>query len=152
LYFYSGVLEISDLFNSYTLGLVTLVLWGIAPIFGKLGLGNIDPLPALMIRSAMVTTILIIAVLVTGKWTAVIAAEGRSIIFIALEGLCAALVGQLAYYYAIKAGDVSKVGVIVAGAPLVTITLAFIILHEKITLFKIAGAALVILGIALLRL
>lgn len=140
------------MFNSYTLGLITLVLWGIAPIFGKLGLSNIDPLPALMIRSSMVTTILIIAVIVTGKWAAVIAAEGRNIMFIALEGLCAALIGQLAYYYAIKSGEVSKVGLIVAGAPLVTILLAFAVLHEKITLYKIAGAASVVLGIVLLRL
>lgn len=146
-----GCWTINDIFNSYTLGLITLVLWGIAPIFGKLGLGGMDPLPALMIRSAMVTTILFLAVLVTGKWSAVIAAEGRSIMFIALEGLCAALIGQLAYYYAIKAGDVSKVGIIVAGAPLVTIVLAFLILNEKITLYKIAGAAAIVLGIVLLR-
>lgn len=138
--------------NGYTLGIITLVLWGVAPVLGKIGLSNLEPLPALLIRSAMVTTILAVAVVMAGKWTAVVTASGRDVIYIVLEGLCAALLGQLAYYYAIKFADISKVTLIVAGAPLVTTLLAVIFLGEKITVYKIAGAVAVILGIVLLRL
>lgn len=138
--------------NAYTLGLITLVLWGIAPVLGKLGLSNLDPLPALFIRSALVTTTLAAAIILTGRWSEIADASGRDVMFIMLEGLCAALLGQLAYYYAIKLGDISKVTLIVAGAPIVTLLLAVFVLGEKVTLYKLAGAAAIIFGIVLLRL
>lgn len=143
--------DINEMLNGYTLGLITLVLWGIAPVLGKIGLSHLEPLPALFIRSAMVTTILAAAVIFSGRWPEITAANGRDVMFIMLEGLCAALLGQLAYYYAIKLGDLSRVTLIVAGAPLVTLLLAVVVLGEKITFYKLAGAMAIVFGIVLLR-
>ncbi|MPN43117.1 hypothetical protein SDC9_190676 [bioreactor metagenome] len=99
----------------------------------------------------MVTTILAATVIFSGRWPEITAANGRDVMFIMFEGLCAALLGQLAYYYAIKLGDLSRVTLIVAGAPLVTLLLAVVVLGEKITFYKLAGAMAIVFGIVLLR-
>jgi len=63
----------------------------------------------------------------------------------------ASLLGQLAYYYALKYSEASKVVPISSSFPLVTVALAFLFLHESMTLKKIFGTLLVILGIILIR-
>lgn len=63
----------------------------------------------------------------------------------------ASLLGQLAYYYALKYSEASKVVPVSSSFPLFTLILAFLFLHENITFKKILGTLLVILGIILIR-
>ena len=51
-------------FYPYLLAIVTLFFWGIAPIFGKLGLAKINPYTALAIRSFVVAIIMLIVLLI----------------------------------------------------------------------------------------
>lgn len=140
-----------DSWNSYLFAGVAMLLWGVAPIFGKLGLTQLEPLAALTIRSAIVTLLLLIFMLWSGNWSALGAATPRAILFIALEGLCAALFGQLAYYYALKYGEVGRVSPLVSAFPLVALAVAIVFLGEKITWGKMVGAFLIVSGIMLLR-
>lgn len=71
-------------------------------------------------------------------------------VFIALEGICAALLGQLLYFCALKSGDASIVPLI-ATFPLVTFILATLFLGDKLSLTKISGILFTIIGIVLLR-
>jgi len=73
-------------------------------------------------------------------------------IFIALEGICAALLGQLCYYYALKSGDASMVVPLIASFPLFTFIIASIFLGDKVTLTKLLGLALIILGVVVIML
>jgi transporter family protein len=57
-------------------------------------------------------------------------------VFIALEGICAALLGQLFYYHALKSGDVSVVVPLIATFPLFTFVMATIFLGNKVSLPK----------------
>lgn len=139
------------MFNAYLLAGIAMVFWGIAPIFGKLGLGGIQPLAALTIRSLIISVILVITVSVAGQWGNVTGVTIRDAAFIALEGVCAALLGQLAYYYALKFGEVGHVSPIVAAFPLVALVLSIAFFAEKVTLFKVAGAFLIVAGIVLLK-
>lgn len=68
-------------------------------------------------------------------------------VFITIEALLATLIGDLAYYAAIKKGNVSIVATIMASSPLVTMLLSIIFLDEEISLYKIFGAVLIIVGI-----
>lgn len=72
-------------------------------------------------------------------------------IFIAVEGICAALLGQLFYYYALKSGDASMVVPLIASFPLFTFIIASIFLGDKVTLTKLLGLALIILGVVVIR-
>ena len=62
-------------------------------------------------------------------------------------GICAALLGHLAYYYALKLGDVSLVSPVIAAFPVVTVLLAFLLLGEKYTPGKLMGTLLIVLGV-----
>jgi bacterial/archaeal transporter family protein len=59
--------------------------------------------------------------------------------------------GQLAYYYALKYGELSKVTPVVAAFPLVAFLLGLMVLGEKMTIGKGIGAVLIAIGIALLN-
>lgn len=137
--------------NAYWLAGIAMVFWGIAPIFGKLGLGGIQPLAALTIRSLIISAILVIAVSVSGQWGNVTGVTSKDAAFIALEGVCAALLGQLAYYYALKFGEVGRVSPIVAAFPLVALCLGIVFLGEKVTFIKLIAALLIVAGIVLLK-
>jgi bacterial/archaeal transporter family protein len=137
--------------KSYIFAILAMMLWGIAPIFGKLGLTQLEPLAALTLRSGLITVLLLIFVTLGGHWSGIVSASPRDMFFIGMEGLCAALLGQLAYYYALKYGEVSKVSPVVAAFPLVALMLAFVIVGEKITLGKVMGSAFIVVGILLLK-
>lgn len=137
--------------NAYWLAGIAMVFWGIAPIFGKLGLGGIQPLAALTIRSLIISAILVITVSVSGQWGNVTGVTAKDAIFIAFEGICAALLGHLAYYYALKFGEVGHVSPIVAAFPLVALLLGIVFLGEKVTVYKVAAAVLIVSGIVLLK-
>lgn len=137
--------------NAYFLAGVAMLFWGIAPIFGKIGLGTLQPLAALTIRSVVISFILLIVVTIKGQWEFVAEVTARNTVYIALEGICAALLGQLAYYYALKLGEVGRVSPIAAAFPLVAVILGIVFLGEKITLYKMFASILIIAGIILLR-
>ena len=128
-----------------------MVFWGIAPIFGNLGGGGVQPLTALTIRSLIISVILVIAVSVSGQWGTVTSVTSKEVGFIALEGICAALLGQLAYYYALKFGEVGRVSPVVAAFPLVALCLGIVFLGEKVTIYKIVASLLIVSGIVLMR-
>lgn len=137
--------------NAYFMAALAMLFWGLAPIFGKLGLVNANPLAALTIRSLTISAILLIVAIATGQWKSLLQIAPRDASFLALEGICAALLGQLAYYYALKFGEVSQVTPIVAAFPLVAILLAVAVLGEQITATKILAAVLITAGIVLLK-
>ena len=71
--------------------------------------------------------------------------------FIGMEGIFASLIGHFAFYYALRLGEASRVVPIVSAYSLITILAAVIFLSEKMTIYKGAGALLVIAGVFLLR-
>jgi len=139
------------MFNAYLLAGFAMVFWGIAPLFGKLGLGNAQPLAALTIRSVIVSILLLLIMTVKGQWGCVVEVTAKDTMYIALEGICAALLGQLAYYYALKLGEVSRVSPIVAAFPLVAVLLGIVFLGEKVSLYKVIASVLIVSGLVLLK-
>lgn len=139
------------MFKAYVFATIAMVFWGIAPIFGKLGLSGTNPLAALLIRSVLICLILFFIILFTGQWSSVIGVSMRDAAYIGIEGICAALLAQLAYYYALKYGEVGRVSPIAAAFPLVALLLGIVFLGEKVTIYKVAAAILIVTGIFLLR-
>ncbi len=127
-----------------------MICWGIAPIFLKLGINNINPLYALVFRTIVAAGLVSGWMLFTGGYNHIKAIPFNAALLLTCEAILAALIGDLAYYAAIKKGDVSMVSVIMASSPLVTMICATIFLGEHITLLRILGASLVIIGIILL--
>jgi bacterial/archaeal transporter family protein len=131
--------------------LTTMLLWGIAPILEKMGLRGVEPLTALFIRTGVVTLLLFIVHLWTGRIQDLSKVSFRSFSFLAASGILAGLVGTWAFFYALKSGLTSKVVPITAAYPLVTAILGILILGEGVTLQRILGIILTIIGIVLIR-
>ncbi len=125
---------------------------GLAPIFGKFGLKEVDPAVALSIRSFFISAIMLGWLILNKDISPVTNISISGWVFIAFEGICAALLGQLFYYYALKSGDASMVVPLIASFPLFTFIIASIFLGDKVTLTKIAGLAMIILGVVVIRL
>lgn len=137
--------------SSVAMAILAAFFWGVAPIFGKLRVKGIDPLAALALRSGLVATSMIVVVTIMGKWTSICQASFREVGLISLEGLFAALLGQLAYYYALKYGEVGRVVPVVAAFPLIALIAGVMIFQEKLMWWQILGAALIASGIALIN-
>lgn len=139
------------LLNYYIFALLTAFFFGLAPIFSKLGLEGVNPALALGIRSFVISGIMLGWLLLNNDLMSLSNINTTNWIFIALEGICAALLGQLFYYYALKSGEASVVVPIVASFPLFTFIIATLFLGDKVSLSKIGGIAFIVMGVILLR-
>lgn len=136
--------------KSLVFALITAFFWGLAPVFGKLGLESLSPFLALAVRSFIISAILLVFGLISGEFQN-FSIDSKSLLFIAGEGIFASLLGHLSYFYALKYGDVSQVVPITSSFPLVAFLAALLFFHEKITLVKGLGALLIIVGIILVK-
>ncbi len=137
--------------NYYIFALITAFLFGLAPIFGKLGLEGVNPALALCIRSFIISGIMRGWLLLNRDVSPLVDVSMTSWGLIALEGICAALLGQLFYYYALKSGEPSVVVPLIAVFPIFTFIIATIFLGDKISLSKVGGVLCIVFGVILLR-
>ncbi|MEK7375644.1 MAG: EamA family transporter [Candidatus Margulisiibacteriota bacterium] len=135
----------------YWLAILTSVVWGIAPIFEKVGLAKVQPLTGLFYRSLGVFLGLILLTFFMVKPQEIRSADLKSVAFIMAGGFLASFVAQILFYHSLKIGDVSKVVPISGSYPLIAFILGVIILGESVTPVKIAGCLCVIFGIWLLK-
>lgn len=135
----------------YFFAVLAMFFWGIAPVFGKLGLGEVSPVVGLSIRTFTIALILLIYGLMSGKISGIVEAGSKDILLLAGEGILASLLGHLAYFFALKYGEASKVVPFIAAYPLVTLLIGIFFLNETLSWEKVAGSAFIVLGLFLLK-
>lgn len=126
--------------------------WGLAPLFGKLGLSQVNPLTALVLRTFLTAVILAGWLSVTGSLGEFRHIPAKVWLFIALEALLATVLGDLAYFSALKFGNINDVTMIMSTSPMVTLTLSYLFLDEHIYPYQIMGALLIVAGLILVGL
>lgn len=136
---------------SIALLMVTMILWGSTPLLEKLGLNDVDPLMGIFIRSLVITFILFVFYVVSGKLHEVTRISPKNFALFSASGIMAGLVGMWTYFYLLKGGMTSKVVPIAASYPLITAILSILILGEQVTLQRIIGIILTIVGIVLVK-
>jgi transporter family protein len=117
----------------------------------KVGLGAAPPIAGVIVRSAGVAAGLVVATWLWSPWAAVRAMPWTSVVLLALGGLLASFVGQMAFYHALKSGALSQVTPVAGAYPLVAALLGWWVLREPLTLPRLLGVAFVVLGVILLR-
>jgi transporter family protein len=131
--------------------LMTTVFWGLAAIFDKLALGKTAPFTGMMVRQFILTGILLLVGATTGRIGSMASLDARSIVFFALSGICGGAAGLWTYYHALRLGGASLVVPITATYPLVTVLLSWLILQEGLTLSRVVGTALIVVGVWLVK-
>jgi transporter family protein len=123
------------------------VLWGVTPILEKMGLTKIDPVVGITLRSAVATVALLIITLLLGRGRALMEVDGKGFFLFGASGLLAGALGMWAYYAALKLEATSKIVSISASYPLITALLSVLILREGVTVPRVIGTALIVIGI-----
>ena len=135
----------------WTFLIMTTVFWGMAAIFDKLALGKIAPFTGMMVRQFILTGILFLVGVATGRIGSMASLDARSIVFFALSGICGGAAGLWTYYHALRLGGASLVVPITATYPLVAVFLSWLILQEGLTLSRVIGTALIVVGVWLVK-
>jgi transporter family protein len=133
----------------YLLAFIGMICWGVSPIFAKFGLKEVNPLVGLSVRTFFTASIILIWMFLSGSLKELMNVSTRVLLLLITEALLATLIGDLAYFGALKRGSASVVMLIMACSPVVTILCSVIFLNEKITLTHIIGACLTMVGIIL---
>lgn len=134
----------------YWLAIFGMICWGIAPIFAKVGLNNVNPAAGLVLRTMMAAVLVSGWVGFSGSFENLKGISFESWMLIGIEAILATVVGDLAYYAAIKKGNVAVVSIIMSTSPLVTMICASIFLGEPLTSWRIIGACYIIFGMILI--
>lgn len=130
--------------------LLSAIFAALVAFFGKLGLQGIDSTTATAARAVIMAVFTVCFAVALNK-TNLQGIDARNWAYIALAGVFGAL-SWLAYFYALKIGDVSKVAPIDRTSVLFAIALAFIFLGEKISLKTVLGAVAIVIGTILIAL
>ena len=131
--------------------LLTVLIWGTVPVLEKMGLGAVPPATGVFVRSAGVALGALLVALIARPWAAMAQTPPRSVLLLASGGFLASFVGQMTFYQALKAGDVSRVVPLVGAYPLVAALLGWWLLHEPLTVSRAAGVLCIVGGVILLR-
>ena len=138
--------------SAFFWALLTAGIWGIVPLMEKLGLrGTVAPTTGVLVRSVGVVIGLVVLSVVWSPWAALRALSWSSIVLLAGGGFLASVVGQLAFYQALKTGAISQLTPVAGAYPLVAALLGWWVLREPLTLTRALGVVCVVIGVALLR-
>ncbi len=140
----------SELVNIILL-LITMFLWGTTPLLEKVALKETEPLAGVLIRSLAITVILFIVYIFNGRIGELTKMSFKNIALYSASGFMAGLLGMWTYFYVLKAGLLSKIVPIAAAYPLITAVLSILIMKEEVTLQRMAGILLTIIGIILIQ-
>ncbi|MBF7081780.1 EamA family transporter [Desulfallas sp. Bu1-1] len=124
-----------------------MLCWGLAPLFGKLGLYNVNPVTALSLRTLIAASLVMGWLIASRGFSQIIQIPPLLWLFISIEAILATLLGDLAYFAALKGGNINEVTLILSCSPLVTMLLSYFFLGEMATGCQIIGAALITIGL-----
>ena len=125
------------------------VFAGVTSILAKCGIRKTDSTVATAIRTVVVLVFSWLMVFVAGSQSQISGIDGKTLLFLVLSGLATGA-SWLCYFKALQLGDINKVVPIDKSSTVLTILLAFVFLHEAISLSKGAGVALIAVGTLLM--
>ncbi len=120
-------------------------------IFAKVGIQDVDPDFATLIRTVLIAVILSAFVWGTGKWTDIRALSPKTQLFLLLSAIATGA-SWVCYFRALKVGAASKVAPIDKLSVVLVAVFAVIFLGERPSLVQWGGIALIAAGALLLAL
>lgn len=125
--------------------LLSAVFAALTSILAKIGISGVNSNLATAIRTAVVLVMAWAIVLITGKTGEIANITGRSWLFLVLSGIATGL-SWLCYYYALQIGEAKKVVPIDKFSVVISLVLAFLVLHEKVDAKSVVGCLLITIG------
>ena len=133
----------------FVFALLSALFAAATSILAKAGIEGVPSNLATALRTVVVLAMSWVMVFVTKQQGGISAITPKSRLFLILSGLATGA-SWLCYYRAIQLGEVSKVVPIDKLSVIFTLVLAFVFLHEKMTLKSVVGCALIGTGTLLM--
>ena len=118
---------------------------GLTSVLAKCGIKKADSDAATAIRTIVVLIFSWLMVWIVGSAPTSTGLSAKTWIFLILSGIATGA-SWLCYFRALQLGDVNKVVPIDKFSVVISIVLAFVILHEKVTWTTVLGGALITAG------
>lgn len=128
--------------------LLSAAFAALTAILAKLGVKGVDSDVATAVRTVVVVVLAWVVVAVKGRLGAVAAIPRSSLGFLVLSGFATGA-SWLFYFRALQAGPASLVSAVDKLSLALTLVLAFVILHETLSIRAAAGCGLILAGTAL---
>jgi transporter family protein len=140
--------------KGFLFALGTALVWGVGPIFAKLGVSKLPAMQAFQLRSIGAFLSFFVYSLFYGKifsYPNLVLNNYKASLFLFIEGFLGAFLGQILYYNAQRNWEASKTIIVVSAFPIIAVFLAYTFLAEPLTPKKLIGVSFVILGIILVK-
>ena len=121
------------------------VFASLTAILAKCGIRRTDSTVATAIRTIVVLAFSWLMVFIVGSQDTIGDISGKTLLFLVLSGLATGA-SWLCYYHALQVGAASKVVPIDKLSVVITLALAFVVLHEPFTAKSLIGCALITAG------
>lgn len=131
------------------LAILSALFAALTSILAKVGIEGVDSNLATAIRTFVVLLLAWGMVFLTDAQGGIGSISRKSWIFLILSGLATGA-SWLCYYKALQLGEVSKVVPFDKMSVVITLILAFVFLHEKVTAKSIIGCILITVGTLLM--
>ena len=131
------------------LALLSAVFAALTSILAKVGIEDVDATLATAIRTVVVVCMAWGMVFLTNTQNGVLEISRKSWLFLILSGLATGA-SWLCYYKALQIGEVSKVVPVDKLSVVISLALAFVFLHEKVTAKSLVGCVLIGAGTLLM--
>jgi len=125
--------------------LLSAIFAALTSILAKIGIDKVNSNLATAIRTVVVVIMAWGMVFLTNKQCGISEISRKSWLFLILSGLATGA-SWLCYYRALQIGEVSKVVPIDKLSVVITLVLAFVLLHENFTMKSIIGCILIGIG------
>ncbi len=129
----------------FVLAMGSAVFAALTSILAKIGIEGVNSNLATAIRTIVVLIMAWGMVFLTDAQGGISSISKKSWLFLILSGLATGA-SWLCYYKALQIGDASKVVPVDKLSVVITLVLAFTLLHEKLTAKSIIGAVLITAG------
>ena len=115
---------------------------GVTAILAKCGIRKTDSTVATAIRTIVVLIFSWLMVLIVGSQRQIGSIGFKTLLFLMLSGIATGA-SWLCYFKALQLGDINKVVPIDKSSTILSILLAFVLLHEEIHLAKVISVVLI---------
>jgi len=129
----------------FIFALLSAIFAALTSILAKIGIKDVDSNLATAVRTIVIVIFAWSIVLAQGSWRQLGSLSQYSLLFLILSGLATGL-SWLFYFRALQLGQASQVAPIDKFSLALTVILAVIFLHEKLTLSKLIGVILMTAG------
>lgn len=133
----------------FVFAILSSVFAALTSILAKIGINGVNSNLATAIRTLVVLVMAWGMVFITNTQAGIMEISKKSWLFLILSGLATGA-SWLCYYRALQMGNASKVVPIDKLSVAITLIMAFVFLHEKVTPKSIVGCALIGIGTLLM--